>query len=288
MQIRATKSEKRRGGNGSNTLVVCSQLDVFLSLHWMGILVNPSVNSDARFIVQDLEAHGIDVSPCQIVDSGAMPTSYILSSAATGSRTIVHHRELDEVTVDHFEKTLPTLSSLGWIHFECRDARRTLDMIAIARAMHPTMPLSLEIEAPRHRWDLLQPAFGLVSYVFVSQTYVESLGYTDAPSFLDVLALQVANSSSLRGVLCPWGAQGAFYLENGSVQHIPVDKLAHVVSSVGAGDAFIAATMSALHAGQTLHQAVAAGCRVARLKCLQPGMELNQDDAAKNVFLHAS
>ncbi|CAK5224619.1 unnamed protein product [Aphanomyces euteiches] len=131
-------------------------------------------------------------------------------------------------------------------------------------------------------------AFGLVSYVFVSQTYVESLGYTDAPSFLDVLALQVANSSSLRGVLCPWGAQGAFYLENGSVQHIPVDKLAHVVSSVGAGDAFIAATMSALHAGQTLHQAVAAGCRVARLKCLQPGMELNQDDAAKNVFLHAS
>ncbi|CAK4495160.1 unnamed protein product, partial [Aphanomyces euteiches] len=145
------------GGNGSNTLVVCSQLDVFLSLHWMGILVNPSVNSDARFIVQDLEAHGIDVSPCQIVDSGAMPTSYILSSAATGSRTIVHHRELDEVTVDHFEKTLPTLSSLGWIHFECRDARRTLDMIAIARAMHPTMPLSLEIEAPRHRWDLLQP-----------------------------------------------------------------------------------------------------------------------------------
>ncbi|KAF0714639.1 Aste57867_3773 [Aphanomyces stellatus] len=294
-KIRVTESRKCRGGNGTNTLVVASQIGAFEALHWMGTLVDPATNSDAKFIADELvHGYGIDLSRCEIVPSGAMPTSYIMASQATGTRTIFHHRDLPDLSVDHFN--MHAANSLGdemaWIHFECREAATLASMLQRAREASSAI-LSVEVEAPRHRWDLVQPALEAVDFAFVGQSFVESLGFHDATSFLRALASdpRLSNghaspvTSTLRGVICPWGAKGAFVLDDAlSITHVPVASIDHVVDSVGAGDSFIAATISALHVGRlSLVEAVDVGCRVARLKCLQLGFHFDDADIIDDI-----
>ncbi len=59
------------------------------------------------------------------------------------------------------------------------------------------------------------------------------------------------------------GANGAFYLEGGSVRHVPALQLKEVVDVTGAGDAFNAGCMRAILDGRQLDEAVTYGCRVA-------------------------
>lgn len=62
------------------------------------------------------------------------------------------------------------------------------------------------------------------------------------------------------------GANGAFYCESGSMQHIEALKVEHVVNSTGAGDSFNAGTITALWKGYSMAESVAYGCKVAAAK----------------------
>ncbi|KDO34465.1 hypothetical protein SPRG_00529 [Saprolegnia parasitica CBS 223.65] len=270
-RIRATR--KARGGNGTNVLIVSAQLACFASYHWIGSLVDPSTNADARFIVDDLSAHGVYTSSCQVHASGSMPTSHILLSDANGSRTIFHHRELPEVSDEHVATALATLVDVAWIHFECREAQSQLRMIRIARATQPHATISLEVEGPRHAWDDVQPLLSHATYAFIAQGYVTSLGYATARDFFHALATTA--TSELRAVVVPWGSDGAFVwcTATNCMDHVPVDPIPKPLDTVGAGDTLVGATISALGAGLAIQDAVAIGCRVARTKCLQIGLE---------------
>ncbi|KAE8906478.1 hypothetical protein PF003_g9915 [Phytophthora fragariae] len=67
---------------------------------------DPAIDSEAAFVYADLSAHGVDCSLASIEAEGGMPVSYILSSRATGSRTIVHSRNLAELSYEAFTKQL--------------------------------------------------------------------------------------------------------------------------------------------------------------------------------------
>ncbi|RHY27948.1 hypothetical protein DYB32_006412 [Aphanomyces invadans] len=151
-----------------------------------------------------------------------------MSSDATGSRTIFHHRNLPELSVAHFASQLPLWQGqISWAHFECRDTTATSAMLGLARPVIPV--LSLEVEGPRHAWASVKSyvcfhrgalnmsanahmaldkvgvhlhdrkttmfrltekccrMLHLVDYVFISQVYVTSLGFTDAIAFLNSL-----------------------------------------------------------------------------------------------------
>ena len=62
------------------------------------------------------------------------------------------------------------------------------------------------------------------------------------------------------------GENGAYYWEEGSMQHMPAQKLTAVVNATGAGDSFNAAVMTALLTQRSLADAVSYGCAVAAAK----------------------
>lgn len=54
-------------------------------------------------------------------------SSYIIRSEATGSRTLVNHNNLDEMTVSEFETVVRNFNAdqETWWHFEVCDAKST-------------------------------------------------------------------------------------------------------------------------------------------------------------------
>jgi sugar/nucleoside kinase (ribokinase family) len=69
------------------------------------------------------------------------------------------------------------------------------------------------------------------------------------------------------------GARGSWLVDaaTGDAQHFPVDRIAHVVDTVGAGDALAAGFCAALSCGQSLPDCLETGQRVAAYKIQRRG-----------------
>ena len=96
---RATSQTVRRGGNASNTACVLSTLGVHTG--WMGSL---GVGPMADLVIADLAAFGVVCCECSERCQEAQPTAHIVSSKSSGSRTVVLHNmlpDLSEVTTTH-------------------------------------------------------------------------------------------------------------------------------------------------------------------------------------------
>ncbi|MEW8046344.1 MAG: PfkB family carbohydrate kinase, partial [Candidatus Thiodiazotropha sp.] len=98
-ELRAAAQRQCRGGNATNTLVVLTQLGHHCS--WAGTLGDDAAS---RFIMRDLQQCGVDTEWATIQPGGVTPTSHIIASQATGSRTIIHYRDLPEYRIEAFEK----------------------------------------------------------------------------------------------------------------------------------------------------------------------------------------
>ena len=74
------------------------------------------------FFLKDLKSSGIKCDNCPIVNHVQTPTSVVLCSEETGSRTIVHHNgNLPELNSEQFKNKVD-LSLYDWIHFEVSPA----------------------------------------------------------------------------------------------------------------------------------------------------------------------
>jgi len=169
-ETRALGQRVARGGNATNTLVVLSQLGHACS--WGGALAE---ETDAAFIRSDLMAHNIDLQYCRHLPGGKNPTSYILLSQATGSRSIVHYRDLPEYDFEQFVGI--DLTAFDWLHFEGRNIDATAEMLRYARRMAPHLPLSVEVE--KQRPDIEQ-LFMLPDLLLFSRAYATACEYLDA------------------------------------------------------------------------------------------------------------
>ncbi len=121
-KLRASSLAHRRGGNGPNTLEVLQHLVGGYggkpSLSLCSVL--PSATSlAAEQIRQSLSPH-VDLSCCIYrSDQTEAASSYIIRSLATGSRTIVNHNSLPEMTVDEFQAAAAQVTEEAcWFHFE--------------------------------------------------------------------------------------------------------------------------------------------------------------------------
>ena len=160
-EIRCTDRFVRRGGNTANTLVVLSQLGHACS--WAGTLVD---SAEGKFIRDDLETRGVDTAATRLAGSGSVPVSSILLNAGTGSRTIIHFRDLPEYSFADFSSL--ELQSFDWLHFEGRNVESLQAMLHWSRERYPYIPCSLEIEKPRPG---IEDLFGLAQVLLFSQTY---------------------------------------------------------------------------------------------------------------------
>jgi ketohexokinase len=250
-EVRASASWRRRGGNATNTLVALSQWGHACS--WAG---NSSDDADADFVFADLKKYGVSTELVQRLSGGRLPSSNIVLSQATGSRTIVHYRDLPEYSAAAFADIDP--AGFDWIHFEGRHVPALLDMLARTRDLGGPM-CSVEIEKPR---EDIEAAAELADLVFYSRHYVQALGFTDAAGFLRQLP------DGHPEAYCAWGKSGAWRRSTDAViDHSPAFPPAAVVDTLAAGDVFNAGVIDARLRGLSGRRAVERGCRVAGFKC---------------------
>ena len=263
---RAISQSIRRGGNTANTLVVLSQLGHQCS--WAGTLAD---EPDAKRICSDFDQFQVDYSPAYHVSEGKVPTSYILSSQRNGSRTIVHVRDLPEYPSARFNEL--DLSDYDWLHFEGRNINEVRQMLDYVDAMHPDIPISLEIE--KHRPGLKR-LYDYPTLLIFSRAFVEHAGCREPGFFLESMRDQCEADH----LVCAWGDQGAYAIDDEGISiHSPAHPVDKIAETLGAGDTFNAGLINALLSNEPLDIALYEACGLAAKKCATAGfnLDLNQD-----------
>ncbi|KAJ5924431.1 pfkB family kinase [Penicillium verhagenii] len=276
-KLRASKIVRRRGGNCPNSLEVLQQLTAIfeqeLALNLVTVL--PAKSSVAsQQIISALEPR-VQLSHCIHRDQFQEPAScYIIKSQSTGSRTIVNHCELPDMTVEEFvgiaEKLGPQAT---WFHFEGRIPKVTLGCIQHLRRDFPSARISVELEKPGR--EGLHELADHADVVFYSKTWAQNLGYTSAE---ECLRNQAARTQNALLLCCTWGQDGADALDLKTGEFVHVDAFTpadfHVIDPVGAGDTFNAGMLYALNCKEKewdLSEKVRFANRLAGIKVAQEG-----------------
>lgn len=257
-EVRILSQEKRRGGNATNTAAVLSQLGH--QCDWAGTLVN---EIDSQTILSDLEYHQIKYDHCQFLEQGKVPTSYIILSRKSGSRTISHYRDLPEYSFDAFKSI--DLHSYDWFHFEGRNVAETQKMMNWCKQQSPDTPISVEIEKPR---ELIQNLFEPADIILFSKQYALAQTKTSAEVFCQEISTQYFD----KAIICAWGNLGA----GGSFnqKYYWQDALnIKVVDTLAAGDVFNAGIIDQQINQQTLSKCIQFACQLAGKKCSINGIK---------------
>ncbi len=258
-EMRAVGHAVRRGGNAANTLSLLRDMG-----HRASLAAVLAGDMQGRRIAEDLERRGIDLEHCQRVADGAAPTSYITLNRASGSRTIVHYRDLPEYDFGRFMDIDP--SAFDWLHFEGRNVLEVHAMIEYARSLAPDTPVSVEIEKERGEIERL---FDGPDVLMFSRPFARGRGFEEPEAFLR----QAREWAPRARVTLTWGEDGAYALDGDLLVHAPAHPPGQVVDTVGAGDTFNAALIDGLAEGRPLAEALEAGCRLAGRKVGQEGLD---------------
>jgi ketohexokinase len=250
-----------RGGNAANTLAVLRQMGHGCS--WAGTMGN---DPEGAQVLGDLELRGIATGNCVRHPGGSTPTSYVVLSRVTGSRTILHYRDLPELSAADFAGI--RLEGYDWVHFEGRDPEETAHMIRdCARRRLPGTRISLEVEKPRPQIESL---FTGPDVIVFSRSYAESCGHADPRRFL----MDQWSRTDARLLVVPWGEDGAYAQTRGDdIFYAPAHRPERVRDTLGAGDVFNAALIDGLLAELPVPMLLARCNALAGHKCGMMGMD---------------
>lgn len=259
-EVRAQQRQFKLGGNTANSLYVLSQLG-----HQTSIVTTLATDHQAKQLKKTLEDYRIDTQHIQRFIKGSTPTSYVLLSQETGTRTITHFRDLPECDFDHFAKI--EIEDYDWLHFEGRNIEALAGMLNIAKTFLTHQPISLEVEKPREGIEAL---FSHAKLLIFSHHYAKAKGYENAETLLNDIHSQYPDQQ----LVCTWGDQGASGIDHqGQIFHQPAIKIKKTVDTLGAGDTFNAALIHHLIAGNDLKTATSEASQLAARKCQQIGLD---------------
>lgn len=247
------------GGNAANMLYVLAQLG-----HYADLAAVLADGAEGDALAALLAERGLRLGHC-VQHYGDTPTSYILRNAATGSRTIMHWRNLPEFAVDDFAEI--ALPSYDWFHFEGRNVAAVKSMLERVQREHVDQPISLELEKLRPGIEQLVP---LADVIVIGRSFAAALNHGDAGQTL-AWARALAPESVL---VCAWGADGAFGEDHdGTRYRSPAYPPPQVLDTLGAGDVFNAGLIDAMAGGATLEEALHRACRLAGRKVGRIGLD---------------
>jgi ketohexokinase len=257
-ELRALSQVVRRGGNATNTLVVLSQLGH--QCVWGGVLVD---EPDAPVVLDEINLYGINIDYCIRLADGKLPTSYVTLSRSTGSRTIVHFRDLPEYSSAAFAR-IP-LETFEWIHFEGRNVAETLLMMQRIHRHAPHLRVSLEVEKTR---EGIEQLFPFARLLLVSSDYMRESG-REAADQLQIMKQKAPQAD----LVCTLGEKGSIGLtRQGQCCSVPACFPEKVVDTLAAGDTFNAGMIDGLCRQHDLEHAMRFASMLAGKKCGQSGL----------------
>lgn len=257
-EMRAVDQHIESGGNAANTASVLAQYGH--KVDFAGTLAH---EPDGYRIEQQLKAKHVATGFCQHVKKGKAPTSYITLNQQTGSRTIVHYRDLPEYDYQHFHQ-IP-LEEFDWFHFEARNVSEVRRMLVETQQRRVDQPISLEVEKEREEIDSLLP---LADILLFSRVFVTSRGFDKPAAFFDAMRSHIPEAI----LVCTWGDQGAWARDrNNRDYHAPACPPPEIIDTLGAGDTFNAGLIHAMVSGLTLAEALVHACQLAGKKVGQHG-----------------
>ena len=263
-EVRATAQRQARGGNCANTLALLA--DLGHACTWAGTLAE---DPGADLIRADLGAHGIDCTHAVRCPGGTTPSSCITLSQATGSRTIVHYRDLPDLSAAAFAR-IP-LGRFDWVHFEGRNPGETCRMLERCRREVPKLPISLELEKPRPGIAALLRGPDLL---LIARAFALADGGPGTAADPGAWLTALLPRTDARVLVLGWGAQGAWLLERGGVPRlVPARPPERVIDTLGAGDTLNAGMIDGLVRGLEAAEALAQAVALAGLKCGRTGFE---------------
>jgi ketohexokinase len=138
------------------------------------VSVLPSSSSAAVKQIRSSLGHGIDLSHCLYREtSSEAPSSYIIRSLATDSRTLVNYNDLEEMNISEFKNVADKLASNtdGQMiyHFEGRIPDVTAKCMDYVRGHYPNAKISVECEKPNR--EGLQALAQKADIVFYSKSW---------------------------------------------------------------------------------------------------------------------
>lgn len=257
-ELRALGQIVSRGGNAANTAAVLCQFD-----HQANLLCTLGDDAAGQRLRADLQQAGVGTDLIITINNGRTPTSCILLNQATGSRTIIHYRELPELLVDDFP--FDQVEYHDWFHFEGRNIDNLESILRKLQRRRVDQPISVEIEKPRPGIERL---YRHADILLFSRAFALAHDYTCADELFDALREQ-----GIRAILiCSWGEDGAFACDqHGRRYHSPAFVPARVVDTLGAGDTFNAGLILAMLECQPLDNALRTACELAGRKVGQNG-----------------
>jgi len=257
-EMRAVDQHIESGGNAANTASVLAQYGH--KVDFAGTLAH---EPDGYRIEQQLKAKHVATGFCRHVKKGKAPISYITLNQQTGSRTIVHYRDLPEYDYQHFHQ-IP-LEEFDWFHFEARNVSEVRRMLVETQQRRVDQPISLEVEKEREEIDSLLP---LADILLFSRVFVMARGFDKPAAFFDAMRSHIPEAI----LVCTWGDQGAWARDrNNRDYHAPAYPPPEIIDTLGAGDTFNAGLIHAMVSGLTLAEALVHACQLAGKKVGQHG-----------------
>lgn len=257
-EMRALGQRIECGGNAANTASILAQYGH--KVDFAGTLAH---EPDGYRIEQELNAKHVATGFCQHIKQGKAPTSYIILNQQTGSRTIVHYRDLPEYDFQRFQQI--SLEQFDWFHFEGRNVPELRRMLTETQQRRVDQPISLEVEKEREEIDSVLP---LADILLFSRAFVMARGFDNAIAFFDAIRPSAPEAI----LVCTWGDQGAWARDhNNQDSHAPAYIPPRVIDTLGAGDSFNAGLIHAMTGGQTLVDALNQACQLAGKKVGQHG-----------------
>ncbi len=259
-EIRSLSQQRCRGGNVANTLAILSALGH--SVYFAGTVAD---DHHGEFILHDLNHRNINTRFSQYIKNSISPVSQVLLNTKTGSRTIIHSRDLPEFTYDDFCNI--NLDLFKWVHFEGRAINELEKILLFLEQEHTHIKVSIEIEKPRKGIEKLW-RFGNI--LFISKNYATQCGYDNAAAILNKIQTQ----SNADAIVCAWGDKGATMLDSeGGEYYAPANHPQKVVDTLGAGDVFNAGVIHGCLKGEPYQQLLDGACFLAGKKCSISGLD---------------
>lgn len=271
--------DRQGGGSAHNVGIDLRRLDSTMPVSTIGMVGH---DEDGDFLLKLAQAHELDTSQLHRTDLAATSYTDVMSVVGSGRRTFFHHPGTNDLLgPEHFDFSQDTarILHLGLLSVHVRMDATTAagsngwaDVLKLAKAQGLETSIELvSIEAERNR-ELVLPCLPYLDYLVVNDQEIGSIAgintvqnnqTQEEPCAAAAKKVLQMGSMQLVAVHYPGGA--VCVTRDGQQVHMPSLPLPpdHIVGSVGAGDAFAAGFLYAMHEHWTVSEALALAHAVA-------------------------